>query len=118
MTIAFEPDVADPAPPTGGGGGDDDEPGGSPWWHAPSRLVALAIALVFLGAAAGYAVTARGDRVPGAGSVDVGFLQDMRLHHDNAVAMAFQYLQKPVADQDPGLRIVAGEILLGQQLEN
>ena len=37
--------------------------------------------------------------------VDVGFLQDMRVHHEQAVQMAFTYLA--LADTDPGLQSVA-----------
>ena len=75
------------------------------------------VALLFLGGSIGYFVTQRSERHPGAGSVDVGFLQDMRYHHDQATQMSLAYLQKPAAGQDPTLRTIAAEILLGQQLE-
>ena len=96
---------------------DGDDDGGSPWWHARWRLAVMAVALLFLGFSIGYFVTQRSHQHPGAGSVDVGFLQDMRSHHDQATQMSLAYLQKPAAEQDPQLRIVATEILLGQQLE-
>ena len=110
-------DVDRPGPPVDeddGGGGDD---GATPWWHSPWRLVVLGVALLFLGGSIGYFVTQRSERHPGAGSVDVGFLQDMRYHHDQATQMSLAYLQKPAAGQDPTLRTIATEILLGQQLE-
>jgi uncharacterized protein (DUF305 family) len=87
------------------------------WWRDPWKLLALAAAVLFLGGAIGYFVGNRRPH-PGAGSVDVGFLQDMRLHHDQAVAMAMLYLDKPEDQLDPTLRQIAKEILLEQQLEN
>jgi uncharacterized protein (DUF305 family) len=116
--MVTEPDADLPAPPAedvdddGAGGG-----GGGPWWHSPWRLLVLGVALVFLGGAVGYALTTRSETTPGAGSVDVGFLQDMRYHHDQATQMSLTFLQKPAADQDPALRTIAAEILLEQQLE-
>jgi uncharacterized protein (DUF305 family) len=41
----------------------------------------------------------------------------MRYHHDQATQMSLTYLEKPAAGQDPNLRTIASEILLGQQLE-
>jgi uncharacterized protein (DUF305 family) len=107
-----------PAPPPDED--DEDEGGdgdGSPWWHSMWRLLVLGVALLFLGTSFGYFVARRSDRHPGAGSVDVGFLQDMRYHHDQATQMSLAYLEKPAAAQDPTLRTIAAEILLGQQLE-
>jgi uncharacterized protein (DUF305 family) len=90
----------------------------APWWHAPWRLVLLGATVLFLGGSIGYFVSQRETTSrPGAGSVDVGFLQDMRYHHDQATQMSLSYLQKPAAGQDPVLRTIAAEILLGQQLE-
>jgi uncharacterized protein (DUF305 family) len=113
MSTVVEPAVDEPGPPV-----DDDGPDDESWWHSGWRLAVLGVALLFLGFAAGFALTNRPNDSPGAGSVDVGFLQDMRYHHDNAVRTAFVYLQKPVDEQDPALRTIAGEILLGQQLES
>ena len=89
-----------------------------PWWHAPWRLLLLGAALAFLVVAISLAVQARTGRPPGAGSVDVGFLQDMRYHHDQAVQLSLAFVEKPAAEQNPVLRTIAHEILLGQQLEN
>src|SRR3954454_4151328 len=111
-------DVDLPAPPSDED--DDDEGGGgdgAPWWHSPWRLLVLGVALLFLGASIGYFVTRRSERHPAAGSVDVGFLQDMRYHHDQATEMSLAYLEKPAGAQAPTLRTIAAEILLGQQLE-
>ncbi len=90
----------------------------APWWHSPWRLLALGAAVLFLGLAAGYAFFG-GDSERSSGStVDVGFLQDMRAHHDQAVSMAFTYLEKPAGEQDPVLRSIAKTILAEQQFEN
>src|SRR5439155_4552396 len=97
--------------------GDDGDGGRDPWWHSPWRLLLLGVALVFLGVAIGVAVASRSSSHPGAGTVDVGFLQDMRYHHDQATQISLAYLQKPAANQDPALRTIAAEILLEQQLE-
>lgn len=88
-----------------------------PWWHSPWRLLALGAAVLFLGLAAGYALFGGGGG-SSANAVDVGFLQDMRAHHDQAVSMSFIYLEKPLAEQDPVLRSMAKTIIADQQFEN
>ena len=106
-----------------GGGGEDDrvevteaEPA-SPWWHSPWRLLVLGAAVLFLGVAAGYALFNGGGR-PSGNAVDIGFLQDMRAHHDQAVTMAYDYLEKPAADQDADLRSIAKTIISEQQFQS
>lgn len=79
------------------------------------RVVALAVVMAFVGYGVAYAVTA--PRHPGAHSVDVGFLQDMRFHHDQAVGMALILLEKSTDGANLTLRVIAQEILLDQQLE-
>jgi len=115
MAMATESRTDVPSPPVDDT--DDDGGGHDPWWHSPWRLAVLGLALVFLGVGIGFAVKSRSAMHPGAGSVDVGFLQDMRYHHDQATQMSLTYLQKPPAEQDPALRTIAAEILLEQQLE-
>jgi uncharacterized protein (DUF305 family) len=119
MASRIDLDAEVPPPPVDEdiGGEGDGEGDAAPWWHSPWRLLVMAVALLFLGGAIGYYVTSRSDAPPGASSVDVGFLQDMRYHHDQAVQMSLAYLEKPAANQDPVLRTIASEILLGQQLE-
>lgn len=54
-------------------------------------LAAAALAVLLVGAAAGMLITTArdaSDAAPGADSVDVGFAQDMRMHHLQAVTMA------------------------------
>ena len=111
MARVLEPDVDDPNPPTDGGAG-----GGDPWWHRPSRLAILALAAVFLGVAGTLAATAH-PGVRHGNAVDRGFLQDMRLHHEQAITMADIMVEKPATAQNGDLRQIAREILFGQQLE-
>jgi uncharacterized protein (DUF305 family) len=55
-------------------------------------LVAAMVAVLLVGAAAGMLISTAsgsgGEAAPGADSVDVGFAQDMRVHHLQAVTMA------------------------------
>ncbi|GLY65231.1 DUF305 domain-containing protein [Amycolatopsis taiwanensis] len=64
-----------------------------PAWSRPVVIGAAIIAVLLLGAALGMFLTQRalsGDdqAVPAAGSIDVGFAQDMSTHHTQAVTMA------------------------------
>ena len=83
-----------------------------PWWQA----AVLAVAVGLLGIAVGKNLG--GPSAPGEGSVDVGFLQDMRLHHDQAVQMSILLIDKPKDTIDPTIRQLAANIVLEQQLEN
>jgi uncharacterized protein (DUF305 family) len=49
--------------------------------------------------------------------VDVGFLRDMAIHHDQAIAMAYIYLDKDVPADDEVIRTIAYEIARNQQYE-
>jgi uncharacterized protein (DUF305 family) len=76
-------------------------------------LVACAAA-AFLGLAGGLVLSRR--TTPGASSIDVRFLQDMRWHHDQGVGMALSLLGR--ADTSPAVHQRAREIIADQQLEN
>lgn len=100
------------------GDGDDagDDAGDAvPWWHSPRHLLALGAALVFLGVGIGAVLAT--PSTPGPGSVDASFLQEMRFHHDQAVAMSMIALAKPRETSEPRVRLIAQEVVLGQQLE-
>src|SRR5437879_9837016 len=64
-----------------------------PSWSRPVIIVASALAVLLLGAALGMFLTQRAlnsseQAAPTAGSVEVGFAQDMSVHHLQAVTMA------------------------------
>lgn len=86
-----------------------------PWWQNPLNFIALGLSMLILGAGIGYYVGDSAAR-PDHSSVDEGFLQDMRYHHDQAVDMALHYLTK-TRDPHPRLLLFAEEILLTQQIE-
>ena len=87
-----------------------------PWWQNPLNFLALGFAMLIFGIGIGYYL---GDSpaTPDKNNVDVGFLQDMRYHHDQAVQMAYYY-RTSVVDPNPRLSMLAEEILLSQQLES
>jgi uncharacterized protein (DUF305 family) len=92
----------------------DDDTVVLPWWKNPFNIVAIAVALAVLGGTIGYVIgnnTALDDPT----STEVRFLQDMRVHHEQAVEMSLAYLNNEGADR--ALRTVATTILLEQQLE-
>lgn len=89
---------------------DEDDVGGS--WSF-GRIVAVVIAISLV--AFGFGYLAGQPRSPGVNSVDVGFLQDMIDHHDQAVQMAELVVQKP--DIDPVVRSFAQEVVRFQRWE-
>lgn len=110
-----EAEVSPPVPPLddppaedehdGGGGG------GEPRWVRPAVIIGAVLALLLLGGAGGLLVglhNAPGDlSVPQADSVDVGFAQDMTVHHQQAVDMANWERDHT---SDPALRQLAFDI--------
>jgi uncharacterized protein (DUF305 family) len=76
------------------------------------RLIVLVAALLFLAGVVGYRIGR--PEPPGAGSADVGFLQDMIVHHQQAVVLSF-----PAASNatDAVVRSFAKEIIALQQYE-
>ena len=85
-----------------------------PWWQRPFNIGVLVITAAILAAMIGWMVGDSGSR-PAHNEVDTGFLQDMRVHHEQAVLMSFIYRSRP--DIDPGLQTVARNIIVGQSLE-
>ena len=74
----------------------------------PFIIAAAALVLLLVGATGGLLVGRAGvPEVPAADSVDVGFLQDMSVHHQQAVEMA-TWEQEHTSD--PGLRQLACDI--------
>jgi uncharacterized protein (DUF305 family) len=85
-----------------------------PWWYSWWRVAAVSAAVALL--AVGAIAAAVREKQPDPDSVAVGFLQDMRHHHDQAVQTSLTFLE--LEDTDPLMRTIAREIVLGQQLEN
>jgi len=87
---------------------------GSPTWARYLLVAGGAVALLLLGAAAGMLIGLPGSTsvpVPGPDSVDVGFAQDMSVHHEQAVRMASWERDHTT---DPQLRQLAFDIETGQ----
>lgn len=119
-------DDGDDAVDHGIGGGSDDVGGGDddygdaddtivlPWWQHPFNIIVIAVTAALIAGMIGWMV---GDSGTGrdAGTVDVGFLQDMREHHEQAVTISFVFLS--IDDTEPGLRTVARGIIFGQGIE-
>jgi uncharacterized protein (DUF305 family) len=119
--LAAPGEAAEPIGPTAGidggdddGGDDDDDVVVLSWWQHPANVIALIIATALIAGMIGWLVVDAGTD-DGGSAVDVGFLQDMRVHHEQAVEMAFTYLSLP--DTDPGLQTVARSILFGQSID-
>lgn len=103
-----------PGRPDPSAGGDESQrPRTSRWWY---RLIVASavVSLLLLGAAVGLLIASPGSTalpVPGPDSVDVGFAQDMSVHHEQAVQMAAR--ERDIST-DPELRQLAYDIETGQ----
>ncbi|MCB0977010.1 MAG: DUF305 domain-containing protein [Acidimicrobiales bacterium] len=111
---------ADATPERADGPGSDDADDGrggrtvGPFGPATwMRALTLAVAFAFLGGAVGWAFGSR-DRDP-FNDVDVGFMQDMTVHHEQAVQMSKILLYKTGIDRS--LRSFAEEFLGDQRFE-
>jgi uncharacterized protein (DUF305 family) len=108
---AGEVSSADEAAGDGGPGAHasgDGVAGGLSW----GRVAVLGLALAFLGFAAGLFLTR--DRPPGPTSADVGFVQDMLTHHDQALGVA---VLTAAYGEDPTVRSFAIDVIAFQQYE-
>jgi uncharacterized protein (DUF305 family) len=84
------------------------------WWQHPVNIIGLLVGIALIAGMVGWLI-ADASNDPGGSDVDVGFLQDMRIHHEQAVQMGFMYLALP--DTSPGLREVARSIVFGQGID-
>ncbi len=96
-----------------------------PWWMNPVNIVLLVVTAALLVGAIGFVVGEQ--RGKGSNnSSDVGFLQDMRIHHEQAVNMSLIYLDAssvstPDQQSSPSrgtLRLIAREIVVNQSHES
>jgi uncharacterized protein (DUF305 family) len=89
-----------PTPPT-------ERPGPARW-----QVVALVVALCFLAGVVGWWLNEPGDESFNA--VDIGFLADMQTHHNGAIDLSFEYLDR---SHDGVVKHFAQEILANQSQE-
>ena len=85
-----------------------------PWWQSKLNLGVLGLALALLCGARGW-VIGNNRAIPDPNSTDIGFLQDMRTHHEQAVYLSLYYLSLQGTDRD--LRDIAREIVFSQGIE-
>lgn len=85
-----------------------------PWWQHPLNIVTLLVATALVAGMIGWLVADAASE-PDANEVDIGFLQDMREHHEQAVVMSFIYLGTEAAQV--GLSTVARSIAFGQAID-
>ena len=78
------------------------------------NLIVLLVATIVLTAGTGFVVGER-NATPSPNAVDIGYLQDMRAHHEQAVEMSLIYIAKP--DAAAILRTIAKEIALNQAVD-
>lgn len=107
------PPTSEPAAPAADAPGDAPAPAGRRGLSGLQVAVLLA-AIAFLGGAIGFVVGERGASDP-LSDTDVGFLQDMGYHHDQALQMSLLLLDKPEIDRS--LRAFAQEIIIDQRYE-
>lgn len=86
-----------------------------PWWQNPWNVIAIVIGILVLAAGAGFVIGER-HATPDPNATDVGFLQDMRTHHEQAVEMSLIYISKSGTDATIGL--IAREIAFGQAVDS
>lgn len=93
--------------------GDDGDDGAQPWWKRPINIVALVVTAALCAGMIGWSFGSSNQQRHN--QVDVGFLQDMRVHHEQATLMSYIYLSRP--NIDPRIANVATGILQGQNIE-
>jgi uncharacterized protein (DUF305 family) len=85
-----------------------------PWWQSKLNLGVLALAIALLCGALGWLV-GNNRAIPDPNATDIGFLQDMRTHHEQAVNLSFYYLELP--GTNPNIRDIAREIIFDQGID-
>ena len=86
-----------------------------PWWKNPLNIILMAIVAMLAAGSIGFSI-GRSDSVAAHNKVDTGFLQDMRIHHEQAVTMSVVYLgASPKGNLL--LNMIAKEIMFTQSAE-
>ena len=93
----------------------DDDVVVLPWWQHPVNVLTMLVAVALIAGMLGWLIGQSDDEAPPSNAADVGFLQDMRVHHDQAIEMANLYLDRPNIDGILGT--IAREIAYGQSIE-
>jgi uncharacterized protein (DUF305 family) len=96
------------------GGDDGDDVVVLSWWQNPINIITMLVGTALIAGMIGWLIADAGAERD-ANDVDVGFLQDMREHHDQAIQMSLIYLTRP--DTAPGLRTVARNVLVSQGVD-
>lgn len=86
-----------------------------PWWRSPLNVVLALVVVLMAAVGIGYAVGGSASELSH-NDVDTGFLQDMRIHHEQAVVMSLVYLDA-APDGRRVLRDIAREIVTAQSTE-
>lgn len=86
-----------------------------PWRYSALNVLLALVLAVGLGAGIGYYI-GQSSSETAHNAVDTGFLQDMRIHHEQAVVMSTIYLAA-APNGNSTLRTIARGILLEQQME-
>jgi uncharacterized protein (DUF305 family) len=84
-----------------------------PWWQNPINIITMLVTMALAAGMIGWLVRDSADPRPN--EVDIGFLQDMREHHENAVAISFVFLD--LTGTQHSLRTVARSVILGQGID-
>ena len=93
---------------------DDDDVVVLSWWQHPVNVIGLVLGIALIGGMLGWLIRDASADERG-NATDVGFLHDMRVHHEQAAQMSYIYLG--LDDTAPGLRSIARDILVGQNIE-
>jgi uncharacterized protein (DUF305 family) len=93
---------------------ESDQEATQPWWRSKLNLGVVAMAIALLCGSLGW-VVGNNRAIPDPNAVDIGFLQDMRTHHEQAVTMGLYYLE--LKGTNPNLGDIAREIVFGQGIE-
>jgi len=94
-----------------------------PWWMNPLNIILMVVVAAVLSAAVAFVIgESRGQGTHN--NADIGFLQDMRIHHDQAVNLGLIYLDTSHGGTPTGLdsrgilRLIAREIIVSQSAES